>query len=60
MTSETARFLLVTEPAGFEDMARRVPDVGKLERVTGFRPRLPLDRIIEDIVAEKRAARRRA
>src|SRR5262249_29168033 len=42
--------------AGFEDMARRVPDVAKLERYTGYRPRTPLDRIIADIVAEQRAA----
>ena len=40
---------------GFEDMRRRVPDVSKLERVTGFRPRLSLDRIIADIIEEKRA-----
>ena len=46
--------------AGFEDMARRVPDVSKLERFTGYRPRTPLDRIIADIVAEQRAARARA
>lgn len=45
-------------PAGFEDMTRRVPDVSKIERVTGFRPRRPLDEIIADIVAEKRAERR--
>jgi nucleoside-diphosphate-sugar epimerase len=42
--------------AGFEDMARRVPDVRKLERYTGYRPRTSLDRIIADIVAEQRAA----
>ena len=42
--------------AGFEDMARRVPDVRKLERFTGYRPRTPLDTIIADIVAEQRAA----
>ncbi|HSK18845.1 MAG TPA: NAD-dependent epimerase/dehydratase family protein [Longimicrobiales bacterium] len=40
---------------GFEDMARRVPDVGKLERTIGFRPRLPLDRIIEDVLQYERA-----
>jgi UDP-glucose 4-epimerase len=40
--------------AGFEDMARRVPDVRKLERFIGYRPRTPLDRIIADIVAEQR------
>lgn len=44
-------------PAGFEDMARRLPDVSKLERTIGFRPRLPLARIIADIIAEKRAIR---
>ncbi|MEZ5778812.1 MAG: GDP-mannose 4,6-dehydratase [Paracoccaceae bacterium] len=43
-------------PEGFEDMARRLPDVSKLERTIGFRPRRPLSEIIADIVAEKRAA----
>jgi UDP-glucose 4-epimerase len=33
-------------PAGFEDMQRRRPNVDKLERFTGFRPRTPLDAII--------------
>ncbi len=46
--------------AGFEDMARRVPDVRKLERFTGYRPRTSLDRIIADIVAEQRAAQTRS
>ncbi|MEO5701566.1 MAG: NAD-dependent epimerase/dehydratase family protein [Casimicrobiaceae bacterium] len=41
---------------GFEDMARRVPDVRKLERCIGYRPRTSLDRIIADIVAAQRAA----
>jgi UDP-glucose 4-epimerase len=40
---------------GFEDMQRRVPDVRKLERVVGFRPRTPLATIIEDVVADQRA-----
>ncbi|MDZ4761432.1 MAG: NAD-dependent epimerase/dehydratase family protein [Alphaproteobacteria bacterium] len=39
---------------GFEDMPRRVPDVSRLERVVGFRPRTPLDAIIADVIAEKR------
>ncbi|MGL4279069.1 MAG: NAD-dependent epimerase/dehydratase family protein, partial [Albidovulum sp.] len=43
-------------PPGFEDMARRLPDVSKLERAIGFRPRRPLSEIIRDIIAEKRAA----
>jgi UDP-glucose 4-epimerase len=39
---------------GFEDMMRRVPDVRKLERTIGFRPRTPLDTIITDVLADQR------
>ncbi len=42
-------------PEGFEDMHRRVPDVRKLERTVGFRPRTPLAQIIADVVADQRA-----
>lgn len=42
---------------GFEDMERRVPDVTKLERLTGFRPRTQLDQIITDVVEDRRRAR---
>jgi UDP-glucose 4-epimerase len=42
-------------PAGFEDMARRVPDVRKLERTIGFRPRTPLRQIVADVLAYERA-----
>jgi UDP-glucose 4-epimerase len=42
-------------PPGFEDMHRRVPDVSKLERTIGFRPRTPLSTIIEDVLADLRA-----
>lgn len=41
--------------AGFEDMMRRVPDVSKLERVTGFRPQTSLEVIIRDVVDDQRA-----
>lgn len=41
--------------AGFEDMMRRVPDVSKLERVTGFKPATPLSEIVADVVADQRA-----
>lgn len=41
--------------AGFEDMQRRVPDVSKLFRVTGFRPSTPLATIVADVVADRRA-----
>jgi len=40
---------------GFEDMQRRVPDLAKLERTIGFRPRTPLATIITDVVADQRA-----
>ena len=46
-------------PVGFEDMERSLPDVSKLERFTGFRPRRGLTEIITDVVAEKRALRAR-
>jgi len=34
---------------GFEDMARRVPDITKLTSFTGWAPRLDLKTIIEDV-----------
>lgn len=34
-------------PSGFEDMLRRKPSVDKLERLTGFRPKTPLSKIIQ-------------
>jgi UDP-glucose 4-epimerase len=39
---------------GFEDMARRVPDLDKLERLIGFRPTTSLEQIIADVVSEQR------
>ncbi len=44
---------------GFEDMARRIPCIEKLESLTSFRPRTPLTEIIDRVVSyfrEKRAA----
>jgi len=40
---------------GFEDMKRRVPDLRRLEALTGFRPRTPLSAIIQDVLADQRA-----
>jgi UDP-glucose 4-epimerase len=40
---------------GFEDMPRRVPSLERLEATIGFRPSIPLERIIEDVVADVRA-----
>ncbi len=36
---------------GFEDMARRVPDISKARRLIGFTPRRTLDDAISDILA---------
>ena len=36
---------------GFEDMMRRVPSVEKLYALTGFRPQIPLNEIIDSVTA---------
>ncbi|TAM79832.1 MAG: NAD-dependent epimerase/dehydratase family protein [Acidobacteria bacterium] len=36
---------------GFEDMLRRVPDVSKLNALTGFAPQYGLDDILKDVIA---------
>jgi UDP-glucose 4-epimerase len=38
---------------GFEDMRRRVPDTAKITRVTGWKPRLNLTNILDDVIAEQ-------
>jgi UDP-glucose 4-epimerase len=43
---------------GFEDMPRRVPDVSKLERFVGFKPKKPLEEIVDDVVEYQRNAGR--
>ena len=37
---------------GFEDMRRRVPDVSKIEALTGWRPRQTLQDILADTIAD--------
>ncbi|HET8647682.1 MAG TPA: GDP-mannose 4,6-dehydratase [Vicinamibacteria bacterium] len=36
--------------SGFEDMPRRVPDIGKLRRLTGYEPRVHLDEILDRVI----------
>jgi nucleoside-diphosphate-sugar epimerase len=36
--------------SGFEDMPRRVPDISKINRAIGYRPRVPLDDIIATVI----------
>jgi UDP-glucose 4-epimerase len=35
---------------GFEDMQRRVPDVSKLRRLTGYEPKVHLDEILDRVI----------
>lgn len=42
---------------GFEDMLRRVPCVDKLEKLTGFRPSVPLPEIVDRVVDHLRGKR---
>jgi UDP-glucose 4-epimerase len=35
--------------AGFEDMARRVPNIAKISNFTGWEPKFSLDKIIDDV-----------
>jgi UDP-glucose 4-epimerase len=39
---------------GFEDMSRRIPDLSRLERTIGFRPRTALVDIVADVIAYQR------
>jgi UDP-glucose 4-epimerase len=40
---------------GFEDLERRVPDVHKLEKLTGFRFTRSLENIVADVIADQRS-----
>jgi UDP-glucose 4-epimerase len=43
---------------GFEDMRRRVPDASKLERYTGFRPSIPLEETLREVIAYQSKSQR--
>lgn len=40
--------------ANFEDMQRRVPSTQKLQDLTGFKPNIALDQIVDDVIAYAR------
>jgi UDP-glucose 4-epimerase len=40
---------------GFEDMPRRIPDTGKLQRFAGYCPQSGLEKIITDVIADQRS-----
>jgi UDP-glucose 4-epimerase len=41
---------------GFEDMRRRVPDISKIQRFTGWQPTHTLDQVLADVVAQESKA----
>lgn len=43
--------------ADFEDIRRRVPDLGRLESTLGFKPSMPLGGILDEIIQWKRETR---
>ncbi|HMK96696.1 MAG TPA: NAD-dependent epimerase/dehydratase family protein [Acidimicrobiales bacterium] len=45
----------VAYEVGFEDMARRVPDVRKIGYLTGWQAKRALDDILDDVISEVRA-----
>ena len=46
----------VAYEVGFEDMTRRVPDVSKLNRLTGWHAQRSLEQILDDVVTEVKAS----
>ncbi|QBI20827.1 NAD-dependent epimerase/dehydratase family protein [Egibacter rhizosphaerae] len=56
-SNSTVRYVPYDEAyeEGFEDMARRVPDTTRLEKLTGFAPTIDLDGIIRSVVADQRS-----
>jgi UDP-glucose 4-epimerase len=44
---------------GFEDMPRRVPDISKIQRLTGYQPTVQLDEILARVIADFRHSEER-
>jgi UDP-glucose 4-epimerase len=61
-TSSTSQILHVpyevAYEVGFEDMVRRVPDVSKLEALTGWQARRSLAQVLDDVIDEVRSQAR--
>jgi UDP-glucose 4-epimerase len=41
-------------PPGFEDMERRMPELSRLQKLTGYAPKYTLDQILRDVIADIR------
>ena len=57
-SSSAVRYVPYTEAyePGFEDMERRLPDISKIHRVTGWAPTRDLGEILDDVIRFERAA----
>jgi UDP-glucose 4-epimerase len=44
--------------ADFEDIRRRIPDISKIKKLIGYRPRYDLEAIIHDVIEYHRAKKR--
>jgi UDP-glucose 4-epimerase len=62
MTGSASEIVLVpyeqAYEAGFEDMARRAPDIAKIQRLIGYRPALDLPEMLDRVLAFERERRR--
>ena len=38
---------------GFEDMERRVPDIARINQLTGWRPQVSLEDILRDVISTR-------
>jgi UDP-glucose 4-epimerase len=58
MTNSSSEIVLVpyeqAYEVGFEDMHRRLPDISKIERLIGYRPKLQLPEMLERVIAYER------
>ena len=56
MTKSQSSIILVpyeqATQEGFEDMRRRVPDIGRINELLGWEPHIPLEETIEDIIMD--------
>ncbi|HLY93893.1 MAG TPA: GDP-mannose 4,6-dehydratase [Gaiellaceae bacterium] len=61
MTGSTSTIELVpydkAYEAGFEDMMRRIPDIGRVKECVGYQPTRNLDQILKDVIAFERERR---
>ncbi|HYL98667.1 MAG TPA: GDP-mannose 4,6-dehydratase [Blastocatellia bacterium] len=59
LTGSKSRIVLVpydrAYEEGFEDMARRLPDLSKIKALIGYQPRIGLDQILTDVIEHQRA-----